>query len=149
MNNKIGNIFLTSFFISGISGFILGLLLIIFSFYDDFILVDTGRILYEIIFGPIFIGTYYMQRVPSYIIGMFYFLFSILSFITINLFNKKKDLTRGLGMFCCTVGLVAILLSRPMRYEILYFVTLIWLIQLLILVLLWNKLLYKGMKNEN
>ena len=148
MSNKIRNIFLTLFFISGVSGFILGLLLIIFSFYDEFILVDTGKILYEIIFGPIFIGTYYMQRVPSYIMGMFYILFSILSFITIYLFNKKKDLTRGLGMSCCTVGLVAILLSRPMRYEILYFVTIIWLIQLSLLILVWNKLLYKGIKNE-
>ena len=148
MNNKIKNTFHLSFFISGVTGFILGFSLIYFSFYDNYNLIGTGKILYEMIFGPLYIGTYYMQRVPSYIMGMFYILFALLSILTILIFTKKNNLTRGFGMTSCTVGLVAILLSRPIRYEIFYIVIIIWLFQLVILILLWNKLLFSDKKNE-
>ena len=51
-------------------------------------------------------------------------------------------------MISCTFGLVAILLSRPIRYEIFYIISIIWLFQLTILILLWNKLLFLEEKNE-
>ena len=89
-----------------------------------------------------------MQRVPSYIMGIFFIIYGLLSFLSTVLLSKKNNLTRGLGMISCTFGLVAILLSRPIRYEIFYIISIIWLFQLTILILLWNKLLFLEEKNE-
>jgi hypothetical protein len=148
MKNKIINIYKILFVISGIIGIILGLLLIYYTLYDNYNLIGTGKILYELIFGSLYTGTYYMQRVPSYIMGLFFIIYGLLSFLSTVLLSKKNNLARGLGMISCTFGLVAILLSRPIRYEIFYIVSIIWLFQLTILIFLWNKLLFLEEKNE-
>ena len=148
MDNTIKNIFKTIFLISSFTGSFIGLLLIYFSLYDTNNLIRTGKILYEIIFGPLYIGTYYMQRVPSYLMGVFFIIYAILSVLSITLLIKKNKFTRGIGMTCCTAGLVAILLSRPIRYEIFYSILVIWILQLSVLFLLWNKLLFEKEINE-
>ncbi|MCJ2513544.1 MAG: hypothetical protein LN408_03770 [Candidatus Thermoplasmatota archaeon] len=148
MKNKKINIFIILFVTSGIIDILLGFLLIYFTLYDKYNLIGTGKILYELIFGSLYVGTYYMQRVPSYIMGIFFIIYGLLSFLSTVLLSKKNNLTRGLGMISCTFGLVAILLSRPIRYEIFYIISIIWLFQLTILILLWNKLLFLEEKNE-
>jgi hypothetical protein len=148
MNNKIKKLFKILFIITGFIGIILGLLLMIYSLYNSYNLTGIGLNLYNLIFGSIITGSYFMQRVPSYIMGIFYIIYGILSFLSIVLLLKKNKLTRGFGMACCTFGLVAILLSRPIRSEIFYIVIFIWIFELLFLVLFWNKIKFSEDKNS-
>jgi hypothetical protein len=142
MKDKYKKIFNIIFLISIISSFFIGSILLYFSNYDNYNLSQYGRNLYEIIYGPIYNSSYYMQRIPSYIMGLFFIIYALISITTIMLFKKKNNLTRGAAMTSCTIGLVALLLSRPIRFEIYYILLIIWLFQLSITIILWKKLLF-------
>ena len=135
--------------ISGIASILIGVILIFFSTYDSYNLVGFGKTLYEFIFGSLTIGTYFMQRVPAYFMGIFYITWGLLSIFTIVSLDKEKIFTKILGMTSCTIALVAILLSRPIRYEIFYILIIIFIIQISLLILSWNKQIFYQIKKDN
>ena len=94
-----------------------------------------------------FVLNYFIQML-RYFFFIFYIAWGLLSIFTIVSLNKEKIFTKFLGMVCCTIALVAILLSRPIRYEIFYFLIIIFFIQTSILIFSWNKQIFYHKKNN-